>query len=414
MVIIFDLLSFLLINYLAVNLLTIKRNHYAKYALFISTYILICLLNLNGINMFKALGLLILYITYLLIQYKGTLLSYCFVVIPFFTFQIFSETLVAFILSNNFIVPFFHHTFLFTYSFSFILGLFGSFIFLVILTLLYTKIIKYIQINNLPYYTCLIFIVPIVLLFFMIIEANYFNSFNSFPQQYSIIIILCILSYILTSIIFILIINYNKNTSDLKIEKYKSELIESKYKLINQHYLYNFNFFHNLIHSYSHLYKLINDNEIACAKEEVQKLMDETYKEFNMIYSNSIILNYLINQRLQTFKNKNIECVAVIEDEKINIINFEAQFNFFDYILDISEHQADFLKNDCSIILIKSKTIASRLVIQCIFPYHDLNISAFKDKLSSILYQYQYQIDIDIENNNKLKLIICFLGKNKR
>ena len=70
MVIIFDLLSFLLINYLAVNLLTIKRNHYAKYALFISTYILICLLNLNGINMFKALGLLILYITYLLIQYR--------------------------------------------------------------------------------------------------------------------------------------------------------------------------------------------------------------------------------------------------------------------------------------------------------------------------------------------------------
>ena len=83
-------------------------------------------------------------------------------------------------------------------------------------------------------------------------------------------------------------------------------------------------------------------------------------------------------------------------------------------LLDISEHQADFLKNDRSIILIKSKTIASRLVIQCIFPYHDLNISAFKDKLSSILYQYQYQIDIDIENNNKLKLIICFLGKNKR
>ena len=91
MVIIFDLLSFLLINYLAVNLLTIKRNHYAKYALFISTYILICLLNLNGINMFKALGLLILYITYLLIQYKGTLLSYCFVVIPFLHFKYFPK-----------------------------------------------------------------------------------------------------------------------------------------------------------------------------------------------------------------------------------------------------------------------------------------------------------------------------------
>ena len=120
----------------------------------------------------------------------------------------------------------------------------------------------------------------------------------------------------------------------------------------------------------------------------------------------------------QELISKKIKAVGTecfdIEDEKINIINFEAQFNFFDYILDISEHQADFLKNDRSIILIKSKTIASRLVIQCIFPYHDLNISAFKDKLSSILYQYQYQIDIDIENNNKLKLIICFLGKNKR
>lgn len=405
MVLIFDFLSFLLINYLALNFLSKRYQHYGKYLLFVCAYILICLLNLNGVNMFKAIGLLIIYIAYLLIQYKGNFLSYCFLIIPFFSFQIFSETLVAFLLTNVLII----HPTDDIFSFSYILGLLISFILLSIFTYIYTKTSKYIKVNNLPLYTWLIFVVPLILLFFVILEANYFNSFKYFPQQYGIIVILCILSYILTSIIFIMIINFNKNETNLKIEKYKTESLELKYKLISQHYLYNFNFLHNLIHSYSYLYKLINEKNYDHAKIKIQELMDDTYKEFNMIYSNSIVLNYLINLHLQNFKNNNIDCIAIIEDEKINTINFDTQFEFFNYILDISETQINPQNDKHSIILIKSKTIANKLAIQCIFPYQNLNLNNLKKQIADILSQYQCLIGIDVENNKKIKLLVCFL-----
>lgn len=178
---------------------------------------------------------------------------------------------------------------------------------------------------------------------------------------------------------------------------------------MSQHYLYNFHFLHDLIHSYSDIYRLLNNKDLECAKIELNALMDKTYKEFNSIYSNSTVLNYLLNMRLNSFKSNHIECITTIEDEKINIIDFNTQFYFFNYILDISEKQIQFIeKDEYKIIAIKSKMIANNLIIQCIIPYVNLNLEEFKNNLYSILSQYHCIIDISKEQKFKIKLIINF------
>ena len=405
LIFIFDLLSLSLFNYLAHNFLTLRYNHNIKYIIFILTYFSICLQNINGINSNKALFVLIIYTFYIFIQYTGRLLTHCFVLIPFFTFQIFSEILVGFILSNvfNFSIP----SNILTYSH--LLGLIISFIMLCVFTVSYIKISKYIKFNNLPKYSWLIFIVPVITILLMIAEDQHLHVFKDYPRQYRIIIILCIVSYLLTIVIFIMIINTHKVETDLKIEKYKSEALDQKFSLMSQHYLYNFNFLHDLIHSYSDIYRLLNNKDLECAKIELNALMDKTYKEFNSIYSNSIVLNYLLNMRLNSFKSNHIECITTIEDEKINIIDFNTQFYFFNYILDISENQIQFIeKDEYKIIAIKSKMIANNLIIQCIIPYVNLNLEEFKNNLYSILSQYHCIIDISKEQKFKIKLIINF------
>lgn len=402
---IFDLLSFSLFNYLAYCFLTLRYNHYVRYIIFILIYFLICLLNFKGITSTKALFVFILYTFYIFIQYSGQFLTHCFVLIPFFTFQIFAEILVGFILSNVFSLP----IPLEILTFSHISGLIISFTMLFIFTISYVKIAKYIKFNSLPKYTWLIFIVPLITIILMIAEDQHLHVFKYYPRQYRTIMILYIVSYLLNILIFMMIINTNKIESNLKIEKYKSEALDQKFILMSQHYSYNFNFLHNLIHSYSYINLLFDNKDFESAKTEINALMDKTYKEFNSIYSNSIVLNYLLNMRLNDFKNSHIKCVTTIENEKINFIDFNTQFKLFDYILYISEKQIQCIENDeYKIIVIKTKTIANNLIVQCIIPFINLDLEEFKNNLYSILSQYHCIIDISKEHNFNIKLIINF------
>lgn len=402
---IFDLLSFSLFNYLAYCFLPLRYNHYVKYIIFILIYFLICLLNFKGINSTKALFVLILYTFYIFIQYSGQFITHCFVFIPFFTFQIFAEIIVGFILSNVFSLPIPSKIL----TFSHISGLIASFIMLFIFTIFYVKLTKYIKFKSFPKYTWLIFIVPLITIILMIAEKQHLNVFKLYPQQYRIIIILYIVSYLLNILIFMMIINTNKIENNLKIEKYKSKALEQKFILMGQHYSYNFNFLHDLIHSYSYINLLFDNKDFESAKAEINVLMDKTYKEFNSIYSNSIVLNYLLNMKLNDFKNNHIECITTIENEKINLIDFNTQFKLFDYILYISEEQIQFIENDqYKIIVIKTKTIANNLIVYCIIPFINLDLEEFKENLYSILSQYHCIIDISKGHNFNIKLIINF------
>lgn len=400
----FDLMTFLTFNYLAYSFLPFRFKRYLTYMIFLLGYFFICLTNFNGVNSLKATLLFFIDIIYITIQYKGSFFSKSFVIIPFFTFQIFSEIFIGYILTDILLIPVPKKIL----SFSYLLGLCLSFILLVIFNLCYIKLYNFIYKNEIPKYSWIIFITPLMTIFLLVGENNYFKILKDFPQ-YGTVIILFILSNILTAYILFLIIRSTNIKANLIFEKHKTETLELKYQLISQHYSYNFNFLHELLHTYTDINQLIEEKKYEETKKKINILMDNTYKEFNSIYSNSIVLNYLINERLQNFKNNNICCTTVIEDEKINTLNFDIQYELFNLIIQHGEKQAQNFDRSHRIILIKAKTVLNNLVIQCIIPYKDINLKKLRNQLNLILKDYKCIIDFNVEELTWLKILINFL-----
>lgn len=404
-ILLFDLMIFLAFNYLACSFLSVRYNHKFALFIFIITYFCISLTNFNGINSSKAIILFFIDIIYIIIQFKGSFFEKCFTIIPFFAFQIFSEIFVGYILIN--ILSFTASKQI--YSLSYLLGLCLSYILLITFNLCYLKLSRYIKNNDIPKYTWIIFIAPLITILLLVSENDYFKILKNFPQ-YGMVLILFILYNILNAFILFLIIRSTNIKSDLKLQEHKAKTLELKYQLVSQHYLYNFNFLHELLHSYKDINNLINKHEYNKVKEKVNTLMDDTYKEFNSIYSNSIVLNYLINERLQYHKNNHIHCTTIIEDEKINQLDIDVQYNLFAYILNIAEKQAIYFETNQRIIIFKSKTLINNLVIQCIIPNNNIDTNMLKKQLDSILKDYNYIINISPSNHSKLKILINFIN----
>lgn len=404
LILLFDLLTFLAFNYLAYSFLAFKYNRKFTFFIFIIAYFCICLTNFNGINSSKAIILFFIDIIYTIIQFKGSFFEKCFTIIPFFAFQIFSEIFVGHILINvlSLTVP------KQIFSFSYLLGLCLSYILLVIFNLCYIKLSKYIKNNDIPKYTWIIFIAPLITILLLVSENDYFKTLKDFPQ-YGMVLILFILSNILNAFILFLIVRSTNIKADLKLQEHKAKTLELKYQLVSQHYLYNFNFLHELLHCYTDINNLIDNHEYNKVKEKVNTLMDDTYKEFNSIYSNSIVLNYLINERLQYHKNNHIHCTTIIEDEKINQLDIDVQYNLFAYILNIAENQAIYFETDQRIIIFKSKTLINNLVIQCIIPNKNIDTDMLRKQLDTILKDYKCIINISPSKHSKLKILINFI-----
>lgn len=400
----FDLMTFLTFNYLAYSFLPFRFKRYLTYMIFFLGYFFICLTNFNGVNSLKAIFLFLIDIIYIIIQYKGSFFSKSFVIIPFFTFQIFSEIFIGYILTDILLVTVPKKIL----SFSYKIGICSSFTLLVIFNLCYIKLYNFIYKNEIPKYSWIIFITPLMTIFLLVSENNYFIILRDFPQ-YGTVIILFILSNILTAYILFLIIRSTNIKANLIFEKNKTETLELKYQLISQHYSYNFNFLHELLHTYTDINQLLENKKYEAVKKKINLLMDTTYEEFNSIYSNSIILNYLINEKLQNFKDNSIHCITVIEDEKINTLDFDVQYELFKLILQNGEKQAQNFDRNNRIILIKAKTVLHNLVIQCIIPYKDTNLKKLQNQLNLILKNYNCIIDFNTEELSRLKILINFL-----
>ena len=133
-----------------------------------------------------------------------------------------------------------------------------------------------------------------------------------------------------------LAINSSNMRHKLQIAKQKEELFNSKLDLLSQQYDNNFRFLHNLLHTCNQLNSLFNDSNYSEATNVLKKLSNTAYKEFNAIYSNSFILNYVINNNLNKIIEHNIDIKTVIEYSNFENLDYTTQLHLFEYILKIS------------------------------------------------------------------------------
>lgn len=407
MIIVSNIVSFLLLTYIANSFLIKKYSKEKSFIYFFLAIITISVFNYNGGSPIKAIFVLVIYFLYIVLLFKGDIIKKLLVIIPFFLIQIITELLVGFILGHIPIIELTRNVL----SFGYVFGIAISIIISILFTFVYVYILNNIKFHYFPKYAWLIFILPIITIVFLIDVDDYFKLFNSHINIFVNIIGLA-LSNLILFIIFLLVINSSNIKLELKIEKQKKEFVKSKAKLLSQHYDYNFQFLHDLLHTCNKLDMLLNNSKTKEAMNLLNQLTETTYKEFNAIYSNSFILNYVINNNLNRIIENKIDIKTVIEYNLFDIFDFDTQLSLFEYLLDISINSC--LKSDIKnrIIIIKSGVYANNIFLKLTIPDQSINKNEIENELIKFLDNISYSLSIKILSCSYVDIAI-FIKKDK-
>ena len=376
MIILSNIISFLLLAYLAHSFLSPKYNKTKSLLIFVLFFIPLVFITIE----LKYLFILFLYFIVYFLLYKESFIQKALIIIPFYIIQISFEFLI------------FHIQTFFNYE----IILAALFIlFFISIEIYILKDLK--RLYSLKYIK-FIFIFPILtILWFGDIDCSYFLSTSTTD-------LFDLLSIPVLNLLLFIITLLTTNYISLKKQK---ELFNSKYELLQQHYDYNFKFLHDLLHTCNQLNIQFDNQNYENAKEILNQLTQTTYKEFNAIYSQSLVLNYVINNHLQTLIDNNINIKTDIESNSFNNLDYQLQLQLFDYLLTLTIQSCLSCQNDNKIIILKSKSETNYLLLKVVFSSTTINEKKITNHLEKILNANSYTVTIkDIDDCNTSLLIV--------
>ena len=376
MIILSNIISFLLLAYLAHSFLSPKYNKSKSLLIFVLLFILLVFITIE----LKYLFILFLYFIAYFLLYKGSFIQKALIIVPFYIIQISFEFLI------------FHIQTFFNYE------IILAALFILFFISIYIYILKNLKRLYSLKYIKFIFIFPILtILWFGDIDCSYFLSTSTTD-------LFDLLSIPVLNLLLFIITLLTTNYISLKKQK---ELFNSKYELLQQHYDYNFKFLHDLLHTCNQLNIQFDNQNYENAKEILNQLTQTTYKEFNAIYSQSLVLNYVINSHLNTFIENNIDIKTTVETP-LNHLDLQIQFQLFEYLLNFSIESC--LKSDQKnkMIIIKSKEQANHLFLKITLPYVAIKKNIIEYSLNKILFDISYILSIKQIDTNYISLLITF------
>lgn len=376
MIILSNIISFLLLAYLAHSFLSPKYNKTKSLLIFVLFFIPLVFITIE----LKYLFILFLYFIVYFLLYKESFIQKALIIIPFYIIQISFEFLI------------FHIQTFFNYE------IILAALFILFFISIYIYILKNLKRLYSLKYIKFIFIFPILtILWFGDIDCSYFLSTSTTD-------LFDLLSIPVLNLLLFIITLLTTNYISLKKQK---ELFNSKYELLQQHYDYNFKFLHDLLHTCNQLNIQFDNQNYENAKEILNQLTQTTYKEFNAIYSQSLVLNYVINNHLQTLIDNNINIKTDIESNSFNNLDYQLQLQLFDYLLTLTIQSCLSCQNDNKIIILKSKSETNYLLLKVVFSSTTINEKKITNHLEKILNANSYTVTIkDIDDCNTSLLII--------
>lgn len=376
MIILSNIISFLLLAYLVHSFLSPKYNKTKSLLIFVLFFIPLVFITIES----KYIFILFLYFIVYFLLYKESFIQKALIIIPFYIIQISFEFLI------------FHIQTFFNYE------IILAALFILLFISIYIYILKNLKRLYSLKYIKFIFIFPILtILWFGDIDYSYFLS-NSTTDLFD------LLSIPVLNLLLFIITLLTTNYISLKKQK---ELFNSKYELLQQHYDYNFKYLHDLLHTCNQLNIQFDNQNYENAKEILNQLTQTTYKEFNAIYSQSLVLNYVINSHLNTFIENNIDIKTTVETP-LTHLDLQIQFQLFEYLLNFSIESC--LKSDQKnkMIIIKSKEQANHLFLKITLPYVAIKKNIIEYSLNKILFDISYILSIKQIDTNYISLLITF------
>lgn len=254
-----------------------------------------------------------------------------------------------------------------------------------------------------------LFIPFLIVLVFLFYFGDYNTLFigdhillNIFLFCLPVIFLICLIQYYV-----IKVSNLKKN---LEISKLNQELLESRYQYLLNQYNTNFNFLHDLLKTCTDLTVLINNKKYKELKEEIYILSDETYKKFNTIYSNSLALSIVLNEKQRQLTENDIYVTTTLLDGDLKRLSSDQQVYLFNEMISAAIISCKNFKNR-RYIIVKSFMKEKSTIIQFIFSNDSIEIlSKVKDITDEIDKRINSISNVKFDESNQTIEIIFSLN----
>ena len=128
---------------------------------------------------------------------------------------------------------------------------------------------------------------------------------------------------------FILLYFY---ANSLTAQQLKIELLQAKQKEERMKDEKNYKYLHDLIHTCSNLTRLVNTQNYSQLKEDISSLANKASGTFNLLCSNSIPLNMVLNVYRNQFQDLNIAVNTTILSD-FDFLSKEAEYELYDILI---------------------------------------------------------------------------------
>lgn len=278
-------------------------------------------------------------------------------------------------------------------------------IFQMYLIIAYKMILKANQHMQLPSYSYFIVFLPIGSLLLIYLSCR--NFYVSVESIFFIIVLLIL--GIAGEYLYIFTLEELHKQHTKTLQRYMETSSQNKYNLLNQQYQNSFNLLHELMHKCNELVFFMKAKEYDKVEKELSVITDATFKEFNDIYSNSVVFNTLLQNRKELLHKHGISIKSTIEFNNFDFISFSNQVDLFNTLLDFILEEA-IQSKDNKLIFIKSNVIASQVVLSFRFANNqNKNLqSEMQAALASILKNYEAILSINDIDETTTSLLLLF------
>lgn len=192
--------------------------------------------------------------------------------------------------------------------------------------------------------------------------------------------------------------------SELTMIKSKQEYLEEKVQLVNQHYTHSFNYLHRFLHECNDLNYFVETKDMDNIAALAKKMGEEAGKEFNMIYSNSLALNTVLQQKNDKIQELNVSIMTTILCD-LKGMELSDQIELYEILLNHAlDNCKQFDVNDRQIRIVL-KEINSNIAIQMISPNQDKE-DLIERLLKDMIKKYSMRYNRKVEEDKEMILLL--------
>ena len=385
--------------YVVIQRIYSAKNGSKKESILIMIYALIfsIIASQEQVYLIRAIGVFLVF-TFLILsfdmkKYIAILLAvlfYLLIAISEWTFMIFNSSFHVLDTTNS-------------NSISYVIGSVIVSLIFTIFIFIFSNLISILKDESYPPFKWLLLVFPFVTIGLIFLIPDYYEMIIEHKA-----LTILLLGLIFSNFIMLYFYTYSIKAihldSELTMIKSKQKYLEEKVQLVNQHYTHSFNYLHRFLHECNDLNYFVETKDMDNIAALAKKMGEEAGKEFNMIYSNSLALNTVLQQKNDKIQELNVSIMTTILCD-LKDMELSDQIELYEILLNHALDNCKQFDVNNRQIRIVLKEINSNIAIQMISPNQDKE-DMVENILKDMIKKYSMRYNRKVEEDKEMILLL--------